>query len=54
MKNLDLPVYIKSVLKVSGALKYVEISPDFDLKEHYIHTPDGNLSQVRSNPLLNT
>ena len=43
--NSYLPVQMELVPKESEASKYVEIAPNFDLKEHYIHTPDGNLSQ---------
>ncbi len=52
LTNLNLPVYIKSVLKGSEAFKSMEISPDFDLTEHYIHMPDRNLSQAISNPFV--
>ena len=54
--NSNLSVQMELVLKGSEASKYVEIAPNFDLKhvkEHYIHTSDGNLSQVTKNPLVN-
>ncbi len=38
---------------VSEACKYAEISSNVDLKEHYIHTPDGNLSQLILNTVVN-
>ena len=36
--NSTLAVHLQSGLKGSGTSKYPEICPDFDLKEHYIHT----------------
>ena len=45
LTNSSLPIQMKWVLKDSGAFKYVKIGPNFDLKEHYIHTTDGILSK---------
>ena len=40
---------MKSVLKGSGARKYLEISPDFYLTEHYIPAAHGSLNPNVSN-----
>ena len=53
MTDSSLPVQMEWVLKGSGASKYEEIGPNFDLIEHYIHMLDGKLSQVISNPMVN-
>ncbi len=43
--NSGLAVQMKSILKGSGASKYLEICPDLTLKEHYIHTAHRSLNQ---------
>ncbi len=37
--SFNLLVYLKLVLKGSKACRYLEISPNFGLKEHYIPEP---------------
>ncbi len=45
---------MKSAFKGSGAPKYLEISPNFTHKEHYIHTAHRSLNQFGENLHVNT
>ncbi len=51
--NSDLPVYLKYVVKGSGAATYLEISPNFGLREHYIPVAHESLNLVVSDLCLN-
>ena len=43
--NSGLAIVMESVFKGSGASNYLEITPNFALEEHYIHTTHKSLNQ---------
>ncbi len=48
-----LIILLKLDLKESGAVKYLEISPNFALKEHYYLKGGGNFNQIGSHSYFN-
>ena len=49
----NLPVLLQWFMKGSGASEYLQIGPNFDLKEHYNPKGDGHFNQIGSDPFAN-